>query len=425
MSLWVSMIRNELIRNELDRNSDKKCGAFIYFGIEPNASAVFLGNDVVANGKSLAGSLANLFGGVEGVEDAGAGGQRDTGPIVLDFDLNIVVDLPRSNDELSVFAALLGRGVTDGVGSVDNQVQKDLIHLVAVALDARQVGLIIGLNVGEVLDLILCNGEGCIERFVEIDVLSFSAASVGKAPNRPENLAHAPDPLKGLGDGLGNLAPKPIPIFGRPSGRNGWGRVRVGGNRGVGRSQAKGDSCINLFPGVAEKCDVIRNILDGRVEFMGNTGSQLSDGGEFLSLLRHATIADVASGNDECLDLAAGVTNETAMRFQADVGTILSLHAIFDNLANTSLESLLGGPSHHRPVVGMDLLEGNRLLQFFFGIAEETLIRRVVVDAVSALVDHGDQIGTVLGDGTKQLFGAAMRSFDFLAGSGFGDEILV
>src|ERR1035441_1816930 len=86
-------------------------------------------------------------------EDSGAGRQRDTGPVVLDFDLNIIVDWSRADGELSTLASLLFRGITDGVRSVHDEVQKNLVHLVGVAFDARQVGLIVGLNISDVLEI--------------------------------------------------------------------------------------------------------------------------------------------------------------------------------------------------------------------------------------------------------------------------------
>jgi hypothetical protein len=108
---------------------------------------MFLHNDVVANGKSLAGALSNLFRREEGVEDSGADRQRNASPVVLDFDLNIIVDLSRADGELSTLACLLRRGLTDRVRSVHDEVQKNLIHLVGIAFEARQVGLIVGLNI--------------------------------------------------------------------------------------------------------------------------------------------------------------------------------------------------------------------------------------------------------------------------------------
>src|ERR1039458_8577179 len=98
---------------------------------------MFAHHDVVANGKSLAGALSNLLSREEGLEDSGAGRQRDTGPVVLDFDLNIVIDLSRANGELSTLASLLLRSLTDSVRSVDDKVKKNLVYLVRAALKKR------------------------------------------------------------------------------------------------------------------------------------------------------------------------------------------------------------------------------------------------------------------------------------------------
>src|SRR5664279_3300375 len=111
---------------------------------------MFLDNDIVANGEPLAGALSSLFSREEGVEDSSADWQRDAGPVVLDFDLNItIIDLSRADGELSTLACLLLRGLTDSVHSVDDEVQKNLIHLVGVAFEGRQVGLIVGLNISD------------------------------------------------------------------------------------------------------------------------------------------------------------------------------------------------------------------------------------------------------------------------------------
>ena len=125
---------------EVDWNSDKKCSASVDFGIEPNIAVMFLHDDVVADGESLAGSLADLLGGEERLEDAGAGGKRNAGAVVFDFDLNIVVDLASADGELSAFARLLDGSIADGVGSIDDEIEKDLIHFIGVALDAGRSG---------------------------------------------------------------------------------------------------------------------------------------------------------------------------------------------------------------------------------------------------------------------------------------------
>ena len=97
---------------------------------------MFLHNDFVANGKSLAGALPNLLGREERVEDAVASVQGDPRPVVLDFDLHILVDFSGTDDELSAKTRSLRRGVTDGVRGVDDQIQEHLIQLIAVAFDA-------------------------------------------------------------------------------------------------------------------------------------------------------------------------------------------------------------------------------------------------------------------------------------------------
>ncbi len=113
------------------------------------------------------------------------------------------------------------------------------------------------------------------------------------------------------------------------------------------------------------------------------------------------------------------------MRFQGNVGSVLSLHSVFDYLANASLESSLSSLGHQGPVVGVDLLERNGAFQFFLSVAQETLIRGVVIDAVAGLVDNGNQIGTVLCDGAEQLVRPVFRFFGFFVLSNFGDEVLV
>ena len=154
---------------------------------------MFLHNDVVANRKSLAGALSNLFSREERVEDSGLDSERDTSPVVLDFYLNIFADLSGANGELSTVAGLFLRGLTDSVRSVYDEVQKNLVHLVGVAFEARQVGLIVSFNICDMLDLVLGDRESCVERFVEVDLFSFSTTGVGETPHGTEDLAHAPE----------------------------------------------------------------------------------------------------------------------------------------------------------------------------------------------------------------------------------------
>ena len=123
----------------------------------------------------------------------------------------------------------------------------------------------------------------------------------------------------------------------------------------------------------------------------------------FSCLHGHPAIADIASGDDAGLDLAVRVTDETAMGFQGDVGSVLSSHSVFDDLANASLETFLQQPGP--PGAGRRGGSAGKkwCFQFFLCIAQETLIRGVVIDAVAGLVDNGNQIGTVLCDGAEQL----------------------
>ena len=140
---------------------------------------------------------------------------------------------------------------------------------------------------------------------------------------------------------------------------------------------------------------------------------------------RHPAIADIASGDDKRFDLAARITDETAVRFQSDIGSILSSHPVFNDLANASLNSFLCGPGHQGTVVGMDLLEGNGVLQFLCGVAQQAPICGVVINTVATLVDDGNQIGTVLGDRTEQLVGPAPRFVGLFVLSNRGHEVSV
>src|ERR1035438_3746502 len=112
-------------------------------------------NNVVANSKSLAGALSNLFSREERIEDSGLDSERDTSPVVLDFYLNIFADLSGANGELSTVAGLFLRGLTDSVRSVYDEVQKNLVHVGGPAFEARQVGLIVSFNICDMLDLVL------------------------------------------------------------------------------------------------------------------------------------------------------------------------------------------------------------------------------------------------------------------------------
>src|ERR1700691_1018918 len=140
---------------------------------------------------------------------------------------------------------------------------------------------------------------------------------------------------------------------------------------------------------------------------------------------RHPAIADIASGDDKRFDLAVRITNETAVRFQSDIGSILSSHPVFNDLANASLNSFLCGPRQQGTVVGMDVLEGIAVLQFLCGVAEQAPVCWVVINTVATLVDDGNQIGAVLGDRTEQLVGPASRFVGLFMLSNRGHEISV
>jgi hypothetical protein len=101
------------------------------------------------------------------------------------------------------------------------------------------------------------------------------------------------------------------------------------------------------------------------------------------------------------------------------------LHPVFDNLANPGFQGLLSGPGYHGPVVGMDLLKRDGVFQFLLGVAKQTLIAGVVINAVATLVDDGNQIGAILGDRAEQLVGTASPLFGFsMLGNG-GEKVSI
>ena len=96
-----------------------------------------LDDDLPGQVETLAGALADGFGGEEGIEDPLADGVWDAAAGVGDADLaSVAVATGRHGDRTP---APFLRAVTDGVGGIDHQVQDHLVEFPDVAGGRWQV----------------------------------------------------------------------------------------------------------------------------------------------------------------------------------------------------------------------------------------------------------------------------------------------
>ena len=220
--------------------ADDECGSLpVGVVMAENLTSVLLHN-AVADAQAEAGSLANLFGGEEGIEDAiGVG---DTVAIVAEGNFDGIVGLGGHDFDTSGAADFV-----HGVIGVVQDVQKNLLQLVSVTD-----------NVGKIF----------VEVFDDVDAVAVEV--VGTQLNRPAQdkvelhgvtlRRHLPGKTEQiLHDGLGALG------FLQNDAKVFTGSL---GNLGVFKKEI----------GKAEDCG------QWIVDFVGNAGDELSDGGHFFGV---------------------------------------------------------------------------------------------------------------------------------------------
>jgi len=116
----------------------------------------------------------------------------------------------------------------------------------------------------------------------------------------------------------------------------------------------------------------------------------------------------IAIHDNQFLDLAAGVADGTGRGFKDAPLAILVAQTILQAFADAGGPGFACGFQDFEAVVGMDLFEDGRGCQFRGRVAQDTLIRRAVVEAMALGVDQGDHVGGVFSDDAKELF--AIRS---------------
>ena len=122
------------------------------------------------------------------------------------------------------------------------------------------------------------------------------------------------------------------------------------------------------------------------------------------SLLRSFALGDVAIHDDQLFWLTIGILDHAGSRFQYKPGAILVAKAVFQSFSDTRAAGLRSGILNALTIIGVNLLETRRGLQFFLRISQNLLIRHTVENPLPVHIDDGDHVGGVFADQVKQLF---------------------
>src|SRR4029077_5662833 len=104
-------------------------------GLKRNRASMFLNNNVMRNGQTLAGALTQRLGGEERIEDAVPHFFRDSRACVADPDLGPLSIAACANFNPALGAWVGGDHVTDRVRGINDQVKDDLVKVSSNAKD--------------------------------------------------------------------------------------------------------------------------------------------------------------------------------------------------------------------------------------------------------------------------------------------------
>ena len=146
-------------------------------------------DDPIRNRKAQAGSLSHRFGGKKGFKDTFHLGRIDPRPGVGDLYGHLVPLNPGSQGDFSL--------VLDRLARIDQQVQKDLMQLLAVAKNQRQLGIFLS-DLGLVFQIVPGELQGFFERQIQVGPVQFARFNVGEFLEVLDDLLDPLCPFQGV-----------------------------------------------------------------------------------------------------------------------------------------------------------------------------------------------------------------------------------
>ena len=148
-----------------DRQPHPKRGSGARLGVALDLAAVAVDHYIADDREALAGSLTDVLGREERLEDPLADLGRHAAAIVFDLDDNVLPLGPGPRGDQPDRVAFAAR-VGDRVAGVDDQVEQDLANLVGQNLRHRQVGVGVDLELRRVLPAVACQRDRAVEQRV-------------------------------------------------------------------------------------------------------------------------------------------------------------------------------------------------------------------------------------------------------------------
>src|SRR5580658_214046 len=287
-----------------------KYGALAHFRFEGERAAVFFDDDGAGQGEALAGTFADFFRGEKRVEYFPANAFGDSGATILHGDDDGVAVFASSNDDEAFFTGNF-HDVSNGVGRVDEQVQKDLIEISEMTRDRRQHAEI-GFDFGYIFGFVPRDDQGAFDGFVEVGGDFIGAViDVRKLFHGADDGGDAIHAVHHLLESFGNFCFEECPLY--------FGADRIEGLEEFGRDGAVagplrdffvlGDHGETVAKGVLNEAGVVSDELNWGVDFVGDSGGQAADRFEFLRVTEfdfHLTLfGDVREVDDRAADLRA------------------------------------------------------------------------------------------------------------------------
>src|ERR1035437_7472314 len=267
-------------------DANVECSSLSPFRVEPYLSSVASHDGGVGQSQSLSRPFPHRFGREEGLKYPRAHGFWYSHSGVGNGDLDPVLVAHGGDHNLSFTLRTVSHGLPNRLRRIDQEVENHLVELAGVAEHQRQVGSKTRFHVSNILPLIARYCDGGIDRLVDVNGLLCFRSGMRKLLHGTYDLGYPLNAFQGLFDGMGNLRLQVFEVRSLSQGieplqrlwRNRPGRgflLHLSGNAVQG---------VERGPGFLQESGVITHVLNGSIDFVRNSSSQLPNRLQFLCL---------------------------------------------------------------------------------------------------------------------------------------------
>ncbi len=236
---------------------------------------MFIDHDRTCDCQTLARAAADLFGRKEGVEDLLEVLPRNSAAVVGNLDGHVsFLEGGRDSDAAGGYVLA---GLLDGVGGVDDQVEKYLVQLAEVACDLGKLG-VLRLDRRAILVLAARHRECGVECMIDVGKGLLVHIRMGEFLHRANDVGDTGDSVQGAVEGLWRLRLEKIGIGGR------FGRAQalqdVSGNRAQRQARnhfaVETQQAVEIAHHALQESDAVTDVLHGSIDLVRDTGREPS-----------------------------------------------------------------------------------------------------------------------------------------------------